>query len=461
MSLSRLWRASASSRFGLGALLAASLATTVVVSQEPWKKDYDAGVRAFEDNDFVSAEKNLVKAFNEAPKDQVRSETLVLTSQLRGFEPEFYLALTYLKLGRPDEALRYGKMAEPFLKPGNNLTKLKAAEAEATRQLPSNTVTPPVGGADSGRATTTGPVLTVPPPPVDVVTPIRTALNAGNLPEAHRLRDRAKAAGETSAGFTQVSREVDQKDVDAAVQDANQKLSAKQYADARSAVKGARAFGLDAIQLDGLDRDIDHAEAANELTSAQQALAAKDYPKATTSAQRVKTLGGDGQAADVILHKAAAGPTFETLLTQANAALARNAFVEATNAARRAKDLAVDDVRADALSSRIDAAERTSTAKLTADEQQRVGMRDFYSGDYTGAINVLTPLASGNLARVRLYLASAKAALSILESDPAKRQQLEASARQDFGPIASQRASLAADLTYLSPAIAHVLGIAR
>ena len=209
-----------------------------------------------------------------------------------------------------------------------------------------------------------------------------------------------------------------------------------------------------------MDADINRVEASSLLVTGQQALTAHRYADAAAAAQRVRTLGGDPTAADELLRKATAGPTFETFLSQATAALARNSFGEAREDTRHAKDLNVDGTRVDALSARVDTAEHTFSTKLNAAEQQRMGMHDFFSGDYAGAITVLAPVAGSGVARAQLYLASAEAAQSILEPDEAKRSQLAANARRDWSPIAGQRASFTADLAYLSPAIAKVLGIA-
>lgn len=91
----------------VGALLVVVVFPASGLEQDLWYDLYERGERAFKAQQFPEAEQLFRRAQNHPAAPKTTGETVLLYSQVRGYIPEYYLAVICLNSGRLDEAFLY------------------------------------------------------------------------------------------------------------------------------------------------------------------------------------------------------------------------------------------------------------------------------------------------------------------------------------------------------------------
>jgi hypothetical protein len=395
------WRGSVVS-LALAGVLAGGVGARLV-AQDTWQRLYLDGETAFKNHDYKTAESKLLAALAAPGVTKSRGKNALVISQQRGFFPEYYLAIICFETNRLADGLVYAGKAEVYLDAKDQIDKLNTEKAAATKALAASAPPPqPQASGDASGTKTTPPQPDNSKPPVDpwasAAANIQSALSANKLSDAISLRDQARRSGAHGDAFNAATHAVDQRDFESSMATATQELSLGHYAAARQAADHAGQLGVDFQKVTFLESQISKLE--------QQASAGAALTSARGGKPPVTTPAPSGTSAPPSVAPPAPNPVV------------------------------------------LDAERRGLTALLL--------------GNYQAAMGALQSAALDPSApRARFYLACAEAGLSLLESDAAKRSNLETDARRDWQAVAGGRSAVLADLPYISPAILHALGISN
>jgi hypothetical protein len=523
-------RRGAQSAFLLVAVACAATAMPhSVYAQEPWKKLYVDAKGAFERRDYAVAEQKFKASMDDASAPKTHGPKVLIYSQVRGFIPEYYLALIYASQKKFPEAIHYATIAEGYLKRSDAPYYATLHTASETAKLAMNAPLPAPSGTrlrgdvavalagghfDDARnlvrqgqaAGATGNDVTELLRQIDreefsvLMRDAGTARDARNFAEAARLASRARQLNvDNKQADDLVSDIANRETFTRLIADGRRALGSGQVAQARDSAQRARALSLDTGQVDALLADISrHEDFAGLMMKAQKAYDTRQFSDARQAAQQAKSLNVDNQKADFLLAGIERQQRFEADMSSARTALDANRFSDARKAVSDARLLNVDGKAVGELSRNIDVRdlakqlETLMTSKSLAamppvisklesldphnpaifsarslltsvagdDQKERLGIGQFYRGEYADAVTALTSLSTGVRPRVLLYLACSKAALALIERDPQKRKTLEQEARQHFAHVRDQRAAFSTDLRYVSPSIIQILDLA-
>jgi hypothetical protein len=273
-------------------------------------------------------------------------------------------------------------------------------------------------------------------------------------------------------------------DFQRALQSADQALTAKRWADARTGANTARGFARDATtqqQLTAFERRLRTAESADLAGQARNALARDNDADADQLIQRLATLdpsSGDlvtlrRGLADLRTRKERDRDAAQRAAQAAQLATRSSQYAEsirgalerrdAAAAAQGIKDLAALNPSHAAiaeLTPRLRTLEAELKASLDNEELkkrrsalEREAMTLFYKGEYATARTRIQAFRDGPSDRLRLYLACSQAALALLQKDA----NLAAEAGRTYAVVKPAIGQFNADLRYISPAIQRVL----
>jgi hypothetical protein len=326
------------------------------------------------------------------------------------------------------------------------------------------------------------------------------ARDARQYAEATRLAGRARELNVDNSKADALTTDISNRETFARLlADGRRALAAHQFAQARDNATRARALNLDNQQVDALVGDISRQENFESLlTKAQKSYDGRQFADARVSAQQARNLNVDNPKVDALIAEIGRHERFEAAIASARTALDANRFADARRAITQARAMNVDEAAATGLSRRVDvqdltkqleslvaaksmaampaviekldaidprnrtvfAARSLMAASASDDQKERLGVGQFYRGEYADAVAALSPLSDSGRMRAHLYLACSKAALALIERNPEKRQSLEREARQHLQPVRARPAAFASDLRYLSPSIVQMLGLA-
>jgi hypothetical protein len=449
-----------------------------VAGQELWYKVYQDGVAAFDKHDYVVAEQKLRASMEHPKAPQAHGPNVLLYGQLRGFEPERYLARIYFEQKKFTEAAKYLAIAEMY--PGLN--------AADRRQLAALRTSVDAGGtADVHRASEA------------ILASARAALENGDLAGARAFVDQAAAGGAAPDAVAGLRHDITAREFDGLLRQAGRAVDEKRYDQARELQTRARALNVDAArnsQADALAANITTRQQFDgALADARRALDTRQWPQAKTAADRAVALMPADANAKAIADTAARHITFDTLLATAQRAFDSGQLGNARQAVSQAAALNVDSAALEPLTRTLDvretsdrirallqsrsyaglgplldklgtldprnpliaAAQREQAATLGNSQRERLALSEFYRGRYDAAVAALSQITGGGSPRTRFYLACSKAALALIEPDAARRQSLEAEALAAIDPVRVQLQSLELDRRYVSPRILVVL----
>jgi hypothetical protein len=265
------------------AWLLSALVATPAVAQEPWKKNYSDAVHDFETLkppklDLIEIERKLMLSMNDkgAPK---HSPNTIISSQQRGYIPEYYLAQICARTGRPEAALEYVRQARSYLTDPDKVAVLNQIENDAhqainTRDAAARGSTPPTQPSATSSTSVAPPPAAAPPPAPAPANPATPTIDPA-------VAKREEFNNEIAAG--------------------TKAAAAGNFNEARAAAERARRMGVDSARVDALAADIRKREQASLLDEAQQALKKDFLIEARTKAQQAKDLGGDTTLADSLL----------------------------------------------------------------------------------------------------------------------------------------------------------------
>jgi tetratricopeptide (TPR) repeat protein len=282
MSRRRLLPDSASKRATFARLIAAAwllaaLVAPAAVAQEAWKKNYNDAVHEFagKQPDYVAIGQKLMASIDDRSSPTKHGPNVIISSQQRGYIPEFYLAQICVKTGRPEDALQFVEQARSYLSDRDELAVLTKTAEEAHRLI-----------ADRTPATRGAPPPITPPAPAPGVIASPPPAAAAPAPVNPPAPDPA------AAKLAEFNNEI------AA---ATRAAAAGNFAEARAAAERARRLGVDSPRVDALEADIRRREQANLLEEAQQALKKDFLIAARIKATQARALGGDTTLADSVL----------------------------------------------------------------------------------------------------------------------------------------------------------------
>ena len=427
-----------------------------VPAQDLWYKSYLDGKSAYEKGDLGTAERKIKAAMDakDAPKE--RGQTVPLVSQQRGFLPEYYLALICASEKRWTEALTYAQKAQTYVKRSDKEWSLLsgvlldapaavAAAAPPAASPPPAPTQPPASPDTSAKSSAPGAQVTFD----KLMGNARAALTAGRLDEARSLVAQAQTLNFDAAAAGNLGKQIDAQEFAAVMTEARKAVGEKRYAAGRTSAQRARALGIDNAQADALLGDITRQENfSSALVEAQKALTERRWTAARDAAARARSFNVDNQQADDVSRSA----DVADLSDQVNALVASRSFAQVAPILDRLATL-------DPGNALVARTRPLVNASLADSDKERLGMGAFYRGQYRAAIDTLQQLAGSGRVRAKLYIASSRAALSLVELDASAKTALEQQARQDFESIRGDQATFAADLPYLSPSIKKVLGI--
>jgi hypothetical protein len=451
-----------------------------VLTQDLWTRTYLDGEVAFKRNDFETAERKMQAVMNDPNAPTRHGPQVMVVGQAGGFIPEYYLALIYRKSKNQEDALNYARIAKAyFAERDDRRTEMTTVETEAI-----NAVT----AADNQRRAD------------KLLTDATAEFSAGRLEPARAFLAQLRPLGLNATAANDLLRRIDAQEFTGLKTDAIKALTEKRYADARAAATRARALNVDNSWADGFNTEIArHETYESAMAQARQALTDRRLGEARTAATRARGTNVNTQQADAILGDITRHETFDGALAEATKAFDERRWIPAKNAADRARATNIDNPQIDGLLRRIEiqslteqitplltarsyktaaplvdqlgvldpanplvaSARQQFAANLSADDKERLGLGQFYRGQYTAAIGTLTQLDGSLRPRARFYIAASRAALSLLDGDPGKRRALADQARQDMDAVRSQQAAFSADLRFLSPTIVQLLGLAR
>jgi hypothetical protein len=460
----------------LAALALVSLLFRATPAAAQWFKTYDEGVRAVKDQKWAEAEQKLRQSVVEAGKEGKTPGPLVLRTSMdrRPFSPDFYLAIVFANTGRfkeADDALTLAAMRKE-VKPDD--PQFLAARKNVDTELARNTTPPsgpgrgPASGGGTGGGTPGGTTSAgTPSSPAPSPTPIVATPNVPGPDAATVARNQ----------------------FDQAMREAQDRLSAKRFDDARTAANRARGLNVDNRRSDDLLKTIDF---ERSMAAAENDLQAKRFAIARGAAAQARASGVNNARADALLARIDRDGTLALAQTE----LDNRRFAAARAAASRAAGFGASAATVDGLMARISIGESEEAvrkaltsgdatnasgaiaalrridprnAQLTAFDQslqalvtgdaQRQALLAFYTGNYTETIRILAPLASKDAApaRVHFYLACSRAALALLGAPDNAGAGLQTARDEYRKATAADTGTLAADRRYVAPKILRAL----
>lgn len=273
-------------------------------------------------------------------------------------------------------------------------------------------------------------------------------------------------------------------DFQRALQTAEQALTARRWADARTGANTARGYARDAgtqQQLAAFERRVRDGESADLAGRARNAITGGNDAEADQLIQRLATVDAssaelatlrrgladlrtrkekDRDAAQRTAQAAQLATRSSTYADSIRGALERR---DAAAASQGLKDLAALNPSYPAiaeLAPRLRSLEAELKATLdNADLRRRRGVLEreamtlFYKGDYANARTRIQSFRDGPSDRMRLYLACSQAALALVQNDA----NLAAEAGRTYAVVKPALGQFSADMRYISPAIQKVL----
>ena len=273
-------------------------------------------------------------------------------------------------------------------------------------------------------------------------------------------------------------------DFQRALQGAEQALTARRWADARTGANTARGYARDATtqqQLTAFERRLRGAESADLAGQARNALARDNDADADQLIQRLAAMDpSNGELValrrglvDLRTRKERDRDAAQRAAQAAQLATQSGQYAEsikgalerrdAAAAAQGLKDLSAMNPSYPAIAE-LTPRLRTLEAELKAsldneDLKKRRGVLEreamtlFYKGEYANARTRIQTFRDGPSDRMRLYLACSQAALALLQKDA----NLAAEAGRTYAVVKPAIGQFNADLRYISPAIQKVL----
>ena len=500
------------------------LAAGPAAAQPPWYELYEEAKQhiaraqkggAQASAEWAAAENKLNRAKTARGAPAPGRNRLYYGQWRQDFLPDYFLGIVYRNTGRPELAVQSFEVSARVIaekdkdRPELNreLALAQKAVTDKTGATGLNTAANTNTGAGGGTGTPAG-TGTAATTAADArrsftaaMAQARRSLDSADFAQARASAEAAVRLGVDNAAANALLSDIGRRENFATLLAQAQKaLQSRQYAEARRSAGQAAELGVDAPKVREVLADVErHERFDGVLAGAQKALEARQFGEARRLAGAARDLNVNPRRVDDLLGTVDAHERFAAVLADAQKALDGNRFAEARQFLTRARAQNVDPRQVDTLARRADTIEgltrqiraamasnavadlagpvekleaihaanailpeaRTVLGAVAGEDQKvRSGLRQFYRGEYAGAIAELAPLGGRARPRADFYLACSKAALALLERDPERRKLLEQEARQHVAPVKDGRAAFAADFRYLSPRILAILGLA-
>jgi hypothetical protein len=475
-----------------------------------WYRTYDEGVQAAGKSDWKTVEAKMLASVDEAAKENVKTGRNVRTYGMRfvNFVPDYYLGLAYLNTGRAQQArdalqrVEQQKVLTTRDKEYAVLTQ-SLTQATATLSASSNAVAKsdpatagpsPTGGRDApgGGGAGAGPVGAA---------GAGTGSAGGASQQAQQQALGQQQQEPTSQAQDGVAQQVQQAarsqgDLDRLLKSAQASFAGRNYQEALSSARAARAVEPSNATATALVGQITRAMSDQFLADARSALGAGRLDDAASAATNARELGVDAPRADQLIREidverllvgaAASRGAGQFAVARSSAAEARDkasvpGFAASARAVSRANDILALVSAEEEYAAAMDKSDGASAqaalgrlrqldpknARLTAyaravselvnGDVQRLALRQFFAGNYQQVVAMLTPLASRADAapRTLFYLACSQAAILLsqgrIDADALKP------AREQFNRVRAQLGTLAADRPFVSPRVLEAL----